>query len=211
MIEQLIHEHLKDFSGRRILDMGPGYSEFSRYSARLIGATSITFLDMNQEIPAFHKERNRAEGVPAETVCGMIRVETIGALRGLFDLIHCQEVLEHIPDPESVLESLASKLTDRGKIIVTVPTAWSERWMRRVNRRYMRNEAAGHLWLVGTRTPTDAATGRVYGKGVRERIFRLTVGAVRSFFFATDDEFWSRMLPCNFFAKARRGSCANTR
>ncbi len=175
----------------------------------------------------------------------MIRPETIGALRGLFDLIHCQEVLEHIPDPESVLESLASKLTDRGKIIVTVPTAWSERWMHRVNRGYMRNESAGHLrefdeeglrgmlaraglvpdvllpvqphsfighlWPICTRAPMDAATGRVYGNGVREGIFHLTVGAMRSFFFATDGEFWSRMLPRNYFAIARRGYRANIR
>ncbi len=68
MVERLIHDRLKDFSGGRILDVGPGYSDFSRYSARLIGASSITFLDKNQEVLAFQMERNQAEGVPGNSL-----------------------------------------------------------------------------------------------------------------------------------------------
>lgn len=145
MIERLIQEHLKGFTGSRILDLGPGYSEFSRFSARLIGASSITFLDSNANVLAYQEARSLEEGIRAESISCMIGADVIAALAGKFDLIHCQEVLEHLADAESVLASLAVKLTDVGRIIITVPTARSERFIRFVNPGYMRSEPFGHV------------------------------------------------------------------
>jgi SAM-dependent methyltransferase len=145
MIERLIEEHLKGFTGTRILDVGPGYSEFSRCSARVIGASSITILDNDADVLAFQAERNRLEGIRTESISALIGTDTIGALAGQFDLIHCQEVLEHLPEAEVVLAALASKLTKRGRVIVTVPTARSERIIRFINPGYMRHEQFGHV------------------------------------------------------------------
>lgn len=145
MIERLIKDSLKDFTGSRILDLGPGYSGFSRFSARVIGATSITFLDNNAEVLAYQKDRTLAEGIQAELVPGLITAESIAALAGQFDLIHCQEVLEHLVDADAVLAMLATKLRDRGRIIITVPTASSERIIRFINPDYMKDERFGHV------------------------------------------------------------------
>ncbi len=145
MISRLIQEHLKNFTGSRILDVGPGYSEFSRCSARLIGASCITYLDNNAEVLAYQEARNLSEGVRTELVHEVIGADSLAALDGQFDLIHCQEVLEHLSEAEGVLELLVSKLTDRGRIIITVPTARSERWIRLLNPKYMRDEQYGHV------------------------------------------------------------------
>ncbi len=145
MIERLIQDYLKDFAGSRILDLGPGYSDFSRFSARVIGASSITFLDNNAEVLAYQKERTLTEGIQSELVPGLITAESIAALAGPFDVIHCQEVLEHLVDAESVLAMLATKLSDRGRMIITVPSASSERIIRFINPGYMKDEQLGHV------------------------------------------------------------------
>ena len=38
-----------------------------------------------------------------------------------FDVIYCNDVLEHLLDPYTVLEKLRSKLTTKGKIISSIP------------------------------------------------------------------------------------------
>ncbi len=145
MIERLIQEHLKGFTGSRILDLGPGYSGFSRCSARLIGASSITLLDGNRDVLDFQEARNLEVGIRTESISCFIGADAINGLPGKFDLIHCQEVLEHLVDAESVLAALVSKMTESGRIIITVPTARSERHLRFVNRDYMRGDPFGHV------------------------------------------------------------------
>lgn len=47
---------------------------------------------------------------------------------GPFDLIVLREVLEHVPDPERILSFLDKLLAPRGLLIVSVPTAFSEKY-----------------------------------------------------------------------------------
>ena len=47
MIEQLLHRSLVGFKADRILDVGPGYNNFSRISTQITGATHITYVDNN--------------------------------------------------------------------------------------------------------------------------------------------------------------------
>lgn len=44
---------------------------------------------------------------------------------GSFDLVLCSEVLEHVPDPERALKTIAKLLRPGGTAIVTTPQKWS--------------------------------------------------------------------------------------
>jgi methionine biosynthesis protein MetW len=53
-----------------------------------------------------------------------------GTLKGRFDCILCGDVLEHLPDPESVLRHLHGLLKSNGFILVSIPNIafWKMRW-----------------------------------------------------------------------------------
>jgi SAM-dependent methyltransferase len=155
MLEQLLTESLIGFRARTILDVGPGYADFSRIAARLTGATHITFLDFDEAVLAWQIDRCRA--TPIEATAWRERLDTaeLPSLTPRFDIIHCQEVLEHLPNAEQLLQALAALLNPGGRMIITVPTAVSERWLKRINPAYMRNEPHGHVRQFDRKTLTE--------------------------------------------------------
>ena len=50
MIGQLLNRYLKGFEAKRILDVGPGYNNFGCISARITGATHITYVDNDSDV-----------------------------------------------------------------------------------------------------------------------------------------------------------------
>lgn len=145
MIEGLIREYLHGVSAHRILDVGPGYSHFSRVAAEVTGATEITFLDFDDAVLTHQLEESRKAGVDGIAVTVRLDEHNLETLQGPFDLIHCQEVLEHLPNAPAVLSSLCKQLSPGGRIIVTVPTRVSERWLKLLNPAYMKDEPFGHV------------------------------------------------------------------
>ena len=145
MIESLIQKYLEGVTARRILDVGPGYATFSRAAARVTGAREITFLDFDQTVLSRQVEESRKCGLDALAVTLRLDERDLGTLRGPFDLIHCQEVLEHLPNAPAVLSALSKQLSPDGRIIVTVPTKVSERWLKLLNPAYMKDEPFGHV------------------------------------------------------------------
>lgn len=145
LIECTLRQSLTGFSAGSILDLGPGYGNFSRIAASVTGARHITYIDCDSAVLEWQAERCREASLEAE--CSLISLDTAGlsALGKSYDLILCQEVLEHLPNAEDVLAALAERLTPDGRIVITVPTRWSERWLRRVNPSYMQGEAHGHV------------------------------------------------------------------
>jgi SAM-dependent methyltransferase len=140
-----MEKHLKGLSARTLLDVGPGYSPFGLLAARLTGATEITMLDCDLKVLAAQATKYIEAGRTAVSVRNFLSAGAIGRLTGTFDLILCQEVLEHLADAEKVLAALANKLTADGRIVITVPTKFSERWLKRINASYMKNEENGHV------------------------------------------------------------------
>jgi SAM-dependent methyltransferase len=53
-------------------------------------------------------------------------------LDGLFDLIICADVLEHTVDPEGVLGKLRDRITDNGRLLVSVPNIRHYRALARI-------------------------------------------------------------------------------
>jgi len=145
MIEKLITEHLRGIRCSRILDVGPGYADFSRLAAGITGARQITFADCDEAVLRWQADRCLEQGIDARTMSMPLDGSSVAALGDRFDLIHCQEVLEHLTDARGVLRALAGLLTKGGRIVITVPTRRSERWLRFLNPSYMRNEPNGHV------------------------------------------------------------------
>jgi SAM-dependent methyltransferase len=145
MIERLLRTHLAGFPARTILDVGPGYADFSRIAAAVTGASHITFLDFDENVLTWQMERCRQSRIQATPWRVRLDISEIQQSASRFDLIHCQEVLEHLPNAERVLGALAGLLTPEGRIIITVPTGGSERWLTWLNAGYMRDEPHGHV------------------------------------------------------------------
>lgn len=93
----------------KVFDFGMGWGEWLRV-ARHHGATVV-----GTELDPFRREIATRHGI---TVCSDAEWPTMR-----FDIIHTEQVFEHLPDPLATLEKLASALTATGVIFVSVPRA----------------------------------------------------------------------------------------
>lgn len=145
MIESLLERHLAGYRGNRILDVGPGYSNFSRLAARIIGATEVTYIDCNQTVLTWQIAESRKQKLIAEGLLLPLERSALGGLAAEYDLILCQELLEHLSNAEEILAALSDRLVPGGRMVITVPTQRSERWLKRLNPDYMKNDPHGHV------------------------------------------------------------------
>jgi len=145
LIEALLKQHLAGFRGERILDVGPGYGNFSRVAAAIMGAEWVTYIDCNRDVLSWQiAESDKIELVSDGMLMSLER-SALGRIAVRYDLILCQEVLEHLVDAEEVLAALSEHLEQGGRMVITVPTGWSERWLKRLNPGYMKNDPHGHV------------------------------------------------------------------
>lgn len=145
MIESLLREHLAGFRAGRVLDVGPGYSAFSRLAAATTGATSVTYIDCNPDVLAWQSAECGKRGLQAECLQFPLQPAALAALTGSYDLILCMEVFEHLANAEEILAVLVQHLSVGGRMVVTVPTKRSEQWLKRINPEYMENDPYGHV------------------------------------------------------------------
>lgn len=145
MIELLLRKYLANIKASNILDVGPGYGDFARIVAQLTGAREITYIDCNPEVLAWQKAECDKINLIAICKQALLTPQYLETLPEIYDIILCQEILEHLSDPDLFLKNLAKKISSQGYIIITVPTKISERWLKLINPNYMRNEKYGHI------------------------------------------------------------------
>ena len=100
-------------SGSRVLDVGCGTGSISSLVIAECAATLVG-IEPDPERAAVCQARGM------DVVCGYFDDATATAL-GEFDVIMFADVLEHVPDPTSLLERAARHLTPRGRVLVSVP------------------------------------------------------------------------------------------
>lgn len=147
MYERLLKTSLANFKGTRILDIGPGFNRFAVNAAREIAAKDIFYIDVDEKVLEFQDLSAKEARIAATLMNKPLSVDVVQALDGSFDLILCQEILEHLINAEEILAALVHKLSPGGRMIITVPTAASERWMKILNPDYMKDEPFGHVRL----------------------------------------------------------------
>ena len=116
----IILDWLADGQGRRLLDVGAADGLLARHlTARGWKVTGIEADPAMAAAGAAHCERmlvaDLNRGVPA--------------LDGLFDVIVCGDVLEHLAEPVGVLRTLVACLAPAGEVIVSVPNV-AHLWVR---------------------------------------------------------------------------------
>lgn len=119
MIDQhwQVDEHSRTpLENKSALDVGCGGGLLAESLARL-GAT-VTGIDAAPEVIAVARDHAAAMGLTID-----YRVEEIEKLDGLFDLITCMEVIEHVAEPAAFVKALAKRLAPEGLLIVSTPNA----------------------------------------------------------------------------------------
>jgi 2-polyprenyl-3-methyl-5-hydroxy-6-metoxy-1,4-benzoquinol methylase len=99
----------------RVLDVGCGQGAVGR-GLRAAGATWLSGVETEAG------EAEVARAVYDEVAVGTVEAE-LDALTGPFDTICCYDVLEHLPDPYTVLERLLAAAAPGARLHVSVPNA----------------------------------------------------------------------------------------
>ena len=105
LFEKIVH-----WTRRRILDIGSGYGYFLDYAARR-GWFAVG-MEPSREAGVYSQERG-------QNVIGKYFTEAIPG--NPYDVIHMNEVLEHVPDPRQVLANVRDSLTQGGIVCAVVP------------------------------------------------------------------------------------------
>lgn len=122
---RFITEGCGNLSGRRILDVGCGGGILSEALARQ--GAQVTGIDMGEA--TIGAAQAHAEG---QTLSLEYRVISIEALAeeapGQFDVVTCMEMLEHVPDPESIVAACSKLVKPGGDLFFSTlnrhPKAW---------------------------------------------------------------------------------------
>ena len=103
-------------SGARVLDVGCGGGLLSEAMAR--EGAQVTGLDLAPDLVEIAKLHLLESGLKVD-----YRLQSVEALAieqpGSFDAITCMEMLEHVPDPASVLAACATLLAPGGRLLLS--------------------------------------------------------------------------------------------
>lgn len=98
-----INQHSHGLQGKKVLDVGCGGGILSESMARL-GAT-VLGIDMGKApltVARLHAEKEQVEGIEYQ----QIPVEKLATEQPeQYDIVTCMEMLEHVPDPASIIKA----------------------------------------------------------------------------------------------------------
>lgn len=107
-------------TGGRALEVGPGSGIYLPVLAEV--AASVTASDIEQAYLC--RARDIAADLPS-LECVLDDITATSLSPGIYDLILCTEVIEHIEDSQAALAGLASLLAPGGRLILTTPQRYS--------------------------------------------------------------------------------------
>lgn len=145
MIERLMRQHFAGFHAKSILEVGPGYSSFGRIAADVTGAEKLVMIDVYPAVLDWQAQQAAKVGLNTESIVMTLDTDDLNRITGSYELILVQEVLEHLTNAEEVLAALTKLLAPEGRVVITVPTQFSERVMRRLNPSYENGQEHGHV------------------------------------------------------------------
>jgi 2-polyprenyl-3-methyl-5-hydroxy-6-metoxy-1,4-benzoquinol methylase len=136
---------LREFTKRpRVLDVGCGNGSLAFPMAAL--GCEVIGVDTDGESVDSCKSRNEFRNVRFLHTDGTLRT-----VDGVFDLIVCSEVLEHLYEPRALLASMREKLAPGGSIFLTIPNGYGLREIGGRGERFLRERCRLDRPLAGLR------------------------------------------------------------
>lgn len=102
--------------GKNILDLGCGGGILSESLAR--AGAIVTGLDLAEDLIQVAREHAEAEKISMNYVCQPIETFAVHHAEE-FDVITCMEMLEHVPEPASIIQAAISCLKPSGWIFLS--------------------------------------------------------------------------------------------
>lgn len=105
-----------NLANKHFLDVGCGGGILSESLAKL--GAKVTGLDMAEESLIVAKNHAAKNGLIIDYVKSSIEEHVLNHSQ-LYDFITCMELLEHVPDPQSIITSCAKLLKPQGKLFLS--------------------------------------------------------------------------------------------
>ena len=113
---------IENLKPARILDYGCAHGHYTNNLAQRFKKCDFTGIDIEQSNIEIARTWAQDEKIKnAEFYVGTFEDMDYMALEFKYDVILCQEVLEHVPDPKAVITKLKEYLTENGTLIISTP------------------------------------------------------------------------------------------
>ncbi len=111
-----IERHCGDLSGKKLLDVGCGGGILAEALAQKGAAvTGIDVAEMSLQVARLHLQESGLE-----VDYRLSTVEDFAAANpGAFDIVTCLEMLEHVPDPASIVDAACRLLRPGGSLVLS--------------------------------------------------------------------------------------------
>ena len=111
-----IERHCGDLSGKKLLDVGCGGGILAEALAQKGAAvTGIDVAEMSLQVARLHLQESGLE-----VDYSLSTVEDFAAANpGAFDIVTCLEMLEHVPDPASIVDAACRLLRPGGSLVLS--------------------------------------------------------------------------------------------
>jgi SAM-dependent methyltransferase len=108
--------------GKRVLDVGSGYGGMLISMAEQ--GANVTGIEIDAERARMGQLRLKELKMEVPYLEGDICEPGIGEKLGEFDVVVCQDVLEHVMDPKAVIDSLCRVMKPGGVIYIQIPNKY---------------------------------------------------------------------------------------
>ncbi|WP_113627432.1 bifunctional 2-polyprenyl-6-hydroxyphenol methylase/3-demethylubiquinol 3-O-methyltransferase UbiG [Pectobacterium peruviense] len=124
-----ISQRAEGLFGKKVLDVGCGGGILAESMAR--EGADVTGLDMGAEPLQVARLHALESGVTVDYVQETVEAHA-DAHSGLYDVVTCMEMLEHVPDPQSVVQACAKLVKPGGHVFFSTINRNAKAWMMAV-------------------------------------------------------------------------------
>ncbi|AIA70157.1 bifunctional 2-polyprenyl-6-hydroxyphenol methylase/3-demethylubiquinol 3-O-methyltransferase UbiG [Pectobacterium atrosepticum] len=121
-----ISQRAEGLFGKKVLDVGCGGGILAESMAR--EGADVTGLDMGAEPLQVARLHALESGVTVDYVQETVEAHAL-AHPGLYDVVTCMEMLEHVPDPQSVVQACAKLVKPGGHVFFSTINRNAKAWM----------------------------------------------------------------------------------
>jgi len=154
-ISDLLIEKKIDLNHKQIADVGCGIGNLLLHINKVFPSATLTGYDFSSK--ALEIANKRLSGV------NFIEHDIYESLDGIYDIIFCTEVLEHLLYPENALNNLISAVKSGGYIFLTVPDGRIDNFEGHIN---FWSPESWDVFVQKHTTPNKYETGKIHERNL---------------------------------------------